>query len=493
MASVYERSFRKYLSPGEHTFTLENPLLNNPNLLFKIPYFSIIPDYYNETAVAYNLESDTELQNQIVSVDFQAKVQISETYENELDTFFKTIISNVNLERARVQLHSLSSECYESAMIQPPLVLDYFILEEESDGKKVPDVFTEDTIASDGTLFYGEEFKKEKHAIAITGILKSFEVPYDIIMSYSDLNSCIFPTLKDFDYEIVRCRLHLGPFMHLGFSNKHVLLLLGFTEEWIQNNCFLRNKQYWLQNSNTDAINVTFIAPGPPRFDYKNETSTRVYLRLGIKKFNERFIKMSDTITKFSISKKDINDPNTLANTLNDIFSKHFKKNFNLKFQIGYTALKYNLIFPTKNAFIVNLYLSNNLTSILGYDFSKTDGNINQLNYFTNEATKSPITNISEIESLSKILVYNTGLALVTLPSAPSIQTFGSNRQVISLLKASDQGILESIYYNINIPFSQFEKDVEFLINEYSYNGNLQPLNWPRGYYIQGILVGQEV
>ncbi len=487
-------SFRLFLPKGQHEFVLDNPKLVNSDLNYKLQFVSLIPDYFNESASAHDLDTSDELQAQKESLYCSLSIHTTVDYISKLDPT-TSIVFNVttSLERVCIQLHRLGMVHYSASTILPPFVIDYFILDASvplSDESEDEDDAFHDIDASvliiDDVKMFTEPYNSAIHDVGIPPECKNMPVTVDNVVMRP--NPRVLPTNALYDTKRLRMRITLGPNMHLGFSNMTMLNVLGFSDRWIHYFCRKTNNQFWLLND-TDLQCKTYIADSKPETEFPQLKSTKVYLRSGMFQQDRLYTYRTPNIY-LSVTNENARKIKTFVPILQGYFKEIFEK-FKLKFNVTFdtTTSRYSLNFPDPRYFIVKIAMSPELLSLMGYSNILNDTLTYALSK-TNNAIDLPSKNILQNQQLSQTLVYDTGMVSIVLADAHSHRSIISRDFIVNALTCHYDGTMRSHLYNAIIPFPQFDRYIKFQLLQYNELSQPIPLNWPRGCFIQGMMTG---
>ena len=502
MQQQYHKVYKYNLSKGQTTFSMRNPKIDLPSLRYNITFASIYPDYFSKTAIENNLESDMELA-EIAGLDFEMNFSYNDTFLVKGGPKSEVIVGGpsmtMSLENIRAKIHSLSLDNYSESFIQQPFVIDYFYSEKEPESdmyySQVMDISDYQYICNNIAnlkIFTENLHDTTKHNIGVP--LKLQQNKLDAVrreLTNVFVNPLIFPTNSTFDWEKIRVRFTIAPFICVGFSNKHVLHMFGFDDDWIKQYCFFQNNQYWIISSY--VVSETFVAPKKPVGIVNFAKQCKIYLRQGNSRDRSRISKTFPK-TNLNLTLANLKDRKLVAQTFTKMVSDRLY-NFNVQ---GFKAefvknandkSKFVFEFPDVSKFTLWFKLSYQAMEVFNFDSQvNTSSIINVSNCHTNGFIDTNMYSIDTVQNYARLLVMSTSVIVIVLTNALALD--GSMTEAI-MCEAVGDGTMKNPYQGPVINLSSLDKHLNFQLMQFSENGTILPLNWPRGLSVICVLEGR--
>ena len=455
-------SIRLEAEESKFSIDVDKKFTNNPNRLFSFSTVTLTPDYYSQQAFKLNLDSDDELNAKVesefnIEVEYYKNVYLAKSYtSSSVAQSIGTIIANINKFYATHK---------PEGMLFPPIVFDWCHVNALS-----ADVDAVTFYKENAKELYGEDYNEAKHRNALPNDFQNnkFEV--------KGLNDFKFPTnaaVMDF----IRIRMMIAPHVKVAFSNDELPLALGFSDLQMPHR---KKGQYNVENPFTHFVS-TLVCHNKPSITPQVYT-TKVSLYPNISHVT------SDTGI-LATTKGRERKPELLAQDYSTIISKMAKTMFlNIKLEYMTDQKQFKFVVPTAPGLIVSLRVSPYVATLLGY------GHVDLITPST-KTPKAQSTEVpfSDVETLSKVLVYDTGMVVVSLDQQGSQQTHQFTNTVMAILDTDNAGILTTkpgLEFS-RVPVSPFNSNLEFVLYKYSEANQPIPLGWKVGSYIRGLLVGK--
>lgn len=500
MYQQYHKIHKINLAKGQTSFSLPNPKIDLPQLRYNIAYASIIPDYFSKTAMENNFESELEM-NVIPANEFSMHFAYDPMFLTKDANFTEISFSNVvlPLEDVRLKMHSLSTNNLSENFINQLLVIDFFYskLDEESE-----QYFSDLNSVSDHKYIVDNWSTLSMYNAKVHDVLmhdKGVGLPLQSINldrnfpSYNDLvNPLLFPTSETFDWENIRIRITIAPYMHLGFSNTHILEAFGFDKKWIQENCLFQNNQYWIANGQSNSLTIVANSKPSKIVDCKTLVKqTKVYLRQGDPNYKTP-ITIEYPPVNLNLSLAKLQDKNLIASTFTEIVESRLKKynvkGFKVEQVITDNLSKFVFKFPDKKKFNIWFEFSHQLMDTFNFDFLTTNSVITASNCNTNKPFDVTTYSIDTVQNYARLLVMSTSVVVLILTNALTID--GSMTEAI-MCEATGEGIMKNAYQGPFVNLSSYDKLLHFQLIQFAENGSSMPLNWPRGCSVICVLEGR--
>lgn len=466
-------TFRSKIQPGESSFVvpLQRKFVEVKNRRFGFESVTLMPEYQNTQAFAFNLDSKKELE-----AEMRFPVQLEIVYKNDYyskDEAGKTwsyLTSQRRIDETLLSINQHFDSHKPSGTYVPPVFIDWFHLEALEEGETIRD-FQKKTAES----AYGVEFDEAVHQTWLPASLQDME----------EMNNCIFPTSdEDADYiDGVRLQLWVGPNTEVTFSNKNLPLQMGFQEAQIP----AKNRKGQVPFSNDDPSKYQcFIAWDPPTVALKTAELRGIKMNCYVKK-----PALVTPIEELVTQKQREREPDKMC----EDFAKKLKemgKRFNVYLDLEYDAAskKFKFVFPPNNSIDVKVYLPTIVLKLLGFDPSFGE-------FVTQRSVPSPVSVLVDTEDLGKkalALVYDTGMVAVDLDEQSSHLSSHSGTTLMATLHPQEDGTLQNRIYFHEMPrvhVSQTNPNLKFVLYRFDDDNRKSELGWPVGAYIFGTLVGR--
>lgn len=453
------------LDAGDTTFNIDvdKKFTTNPNRLFGFSSVTLTPDYYSRQAFKLDLDSEEELKASIVhnyylEVEFQNSVFDLVPYTPSATPLaFNNVLKTINTHY----------ETNFAAEINfPTVVFDWVHV--RALGKTNAADLTEFYL-DNHQLFYGTAHDESNPPESV--------VPEDFETANPIINKWPFPTNKDVLKDI-RVRMTLAPNTTIAFSNTILPTAMGVAESQYT---IITKQQYRIQNHNKSSFK-SFIFQKAPKFeDIAYATKIHTYPTA------KNIISDRGTLTT---TKERERKPNLLVKDYNSSISA-LAKRMNLNFSLEHEEVdkKFRLVFPDSTSGIkINMRVAPYVANLLGY------GHVNYITAdMTNKSYPDPDIQINNVEAISKVLVYDTGMVVVSLDQQASQQTHQFTNTVMAILESDDAGVMTTRpgMEFARVPVSHFNPNLEFVLSRFNETNEPMPLGWKVGAYIRGVLVGK--
>jgi hypothetical protein len=465
-------TFRSRLEMGQSTFVVpvHRKFVNDRQRRFGFESITLMPEYQNTQAYAYNLDTKKELEAEWVypiqleclyGADFYPKDVPGKTWtylqtQRRIDAMLTSI--NQHFDRHK-----------PGSTFVPPVFLDWIHLEALNEEETLRG-YTENT-AMDA---YGEEFSAAKHATWLPPSLAGRE----------DLNNCIFPTADNQEYLAdVRVRLWIGPNTTITFSNKNLALVMGFNEAQIP----AKNKRGQVPFVNSDPFEYMCVTAWD---EPKVEVPVAEVRSLKINCYTTNSMVMSGP-SHFAIQKQRERDPKLLCADLSEMISALARKmNFFLNLTYNESTKNFKFVFPSNAQITVRIYMMPTLFRLLGFDPSYGE-------CVDQNSVSVPVKTVLDTEDLQKkalALVYDTGMVAVDLYEQSSHLSSHSGTTLMATLHPLEDGTLQNRIYFNDVPrvhVSHANPNLKFVLYRFDDYNRRSELGWPVGAYVFGTLTGK--
>lgn len=456
--SVIIIPFNYKIESGDSEFTVEiqRRFRDDPNRLFQFSSITLSPDYFSQKAYALGMDSDRELQAEVVN-DFHLEIDLDKDVYNAKPWSAGTKATNMGDVLKSINSHY---NLYKpSGCVLPVVMFDWVDI--LSFGKNIN---AEEFHRNNATKYYGEEYNAEKHS---NWLPKS-------VADNTRLNNMTFPTLLE-ALKDIRIRMTIVTNAIIAFSNKELLEAFGATETQIP--AKVKN-QYQFKNTLNKLVATMFFAK--PKFDnFTVSTKLHAYPV-------ETFIASDVGILKTTVENE--RKPDAMAKDYNNKISS-LAHGLNLEMKLIHVTeeKKFKFLYPASTGIRINVRVPTYIGHKLGF------GHVDNIK-FNMTSTPYPVDDVTgDALTKSQILVNDTGMVVVSLDEIGSQQTFQFASTYMAHLEAHSSGVLKTIP-GIEMPLvsiSQFKKDLTFSLSRMNENNEPIPLGWKTGAIIRGVLVGK--
>jgi hypothetical protein len=442
------------LEPGDSEFQIkvDKKFIDNPNRLFGFSTVTLTPDYYSRQAFQLDLDSEEELKG-VINNDFNFEV------EYDQNAFDKNPYTSGAIPRQTI-LKTINKH-YEQhrlgGMYTPLIVFDWVHI-----GSLAPKVNKETYYKENVGLFYTELPEEEASDIS------------DVFKPFVQLNNYPFPTKEDV-LSNVRIRVTLAPNVTLAFSNTLLPLDMGFDETQLS----LSKQQYRIQNPSSTSFKSVICFKKASLKSTAYSTKIHTYP-------TQKYVTSNGGI--LTTTKEKERKPALLVNDYNKGLIE-LAKTMNLEFSLVHDLpeKKIKLAYPAADGIRLNLRWPAYISHKLGYPL---------VSLIKPDMTNNPYQEeleINNVEAIAKVLVYDTGMVVVSLDQQASKQTYQFTNTVMAILESDDAGVMTTkpgLEFS-RVPVSYFSPDLQFMLSRFNENNEPMPLGWKVGAYIRGVLVGK--
>jgi hypothetical protein len=453
------------LEAGDTGFSInvDKKYTTNPNRLFGFSSVTLTPDYFSRQAFKLNLDSEEELKA-LVNHHFYIDVEYENNFfDGHPYTPSATPIAFHDVLRT-INAHTLLHNGYNVPAL--PVVFDWVHV--LSLGKRTPEERKQFYIDNHNDL-YGSEYDPDNPPASV------LPLEFEEVNVY--VNTWPFPTNKAV-LKNIRVRIILAPNITVAFSNTLLPTAMGFAES--QYTQVVRN-QYRIQNVNASGFK-SIVCMKPPTFD-----DVAYITKMHIYPTAKAIVSERGTL---STTKERERKPSLLVSDWNSAIQALAKTmNVNFSLELESEEKLYKLLFPTDWGIKLRLRVPAYVAHKLGYG---------HVNYIAADMTNIPYSDddeivITNVEAISKVLVYDTGMVVVSLDQQASQQTHQFTNTVMAILESDDAGVMTTkpgLQFS-RVPVSHFNPNLEFVLSRFSETNEPIPLGWKVGAYIRGVLVGK--
>lgn len=446
------------LDAGESRFNInvDKKFLDNPNRHYGFSSVTLTPDYYSRQAFKLDLDSEEELsavtQYQYnVEVDYDKDAFDQHSYSATSSASFNTVLRNINKHYEQYKPEGL---------ITPLLVFDWVHLGAMS--KKVDKA----------------EFYKNKISELYTAPFDTASLSADIPKAFPahlDLNPYPFPTNPAVMTNI-RIRLTLAPNVTIAFSNESLHFALGLADSQFTQKI---RQQFRIQNALTNAYK-TIICINPPTLgEIAYTTKIHTYP-------TDRFVSTENSM--LTLTREKERKPSLLAAQINESLSTSIDKiNLTLSLVHDAGARTFTWVYPKAQGLKVNVRMPPFISHKLGFG---------PVSVIKSDMTNTPYPEeieINNVEAMAKVLVYDTGMVVVSLDQQASKQTYQFTNTVMAIMESDDAGVMTTkpgLEFS-RVPVSYYNPNLEFVLSRFNETNEPVPLGWKVSAYIRGVLVGR--
>jgi hypothetical protein len=268
----------------------------------------------------------------------------------------------------------------------------------------------------------------------------------------------------------------LAPNVTIAFSNELLPTALGIRESQYT---LKKNNQFRIQNTSSTAYK-SIICFNEPRLQNVVYT-TKIHLYP-----TSKFIVSNRGI--LSTTKERERKPALLARDYNDAISAAASK-MNLDYTLSHdsAAKAFHLDHPDAPGVTINMRVPTHVSHRLGF------GHVSLIKPSMTNASYPEEIPIANVETISKVLVYDTGMVVISLDQQASKQTHQFTNAVMAILESDDAGVMTTkpgLEFT-RVPISNFNPNLQFVLSRFNENNEPMPLGWKVGAYIRGVLVGK--
>jgi len=296
-------------------------------------------------------------------------------------------------------------------------------------------------------------------------------------------NNYLFPTTVATDPDLlarIRIRMHVAPNINMQFSSNRLLDALGFTADQYGRKG-LRNR-YHINNRMRQYRVIT--AQGTPQAVIPASTS-----RIICKSAAERFAFDPHKVT-FTVENLNLN-AEVFTIVRRALAAACTKSNMEADIRYSTAGSKFEFVFPQNTRMSVFFVCDPRLAERLGY------GSVNRITQNLVPSAVQDKTSTVDAEALSKAIVLDAGMAIVTLDSSGSIDTYGVDDYAMCSMWPNPLGIFEisdrfnrSVYLP-NVGAGQSIVTLKFNISTVKKGSVTVPLCWPIPFLVAGTLEGR--
>jgi hypothetical protein len=450
--------FNIRLDAGESRFKIDvdKKYADNPNRLFGFSSVTLTPDYYSRQAFQLDLDSEEELkaittQEYYIEVDLDKDVFDKQPYTSATQINISTLLRNIN---KHYEQHK------PEGLITPLVVFDWH------------------HIGAISSKIDKDEFYKNKLSDLYVGTFDDSQIGSDVSSTFDDvvqLNKYPFPTKVD-DLSDIIIRVTLAPNVTVAFSNEALPSAMGFTDAQYT----VKTKvQFKFHNPSASAYKTFYCENAPSLMKKVYTTKIHTYP-------TEKYV-VSEKGT-VSTSKERERKPNLLATDYNNSINALAKK-MNLNFSLVHDAdeKRFMFVYPDSNGMSINLQVTPYIAHRLGF------GHVTYIRPNMQSQPYPEEIEINNVEAIAKVLVYDTGMVVVSLDQQASKQTHQFTNTVMAIMESDEAGVMTTkpgIEFS-RVPVSHFNPNLEFVLSKFNEANEPIPLGWKVAAYIRGVLVGK--
>jgi hypothetical protein len=446
------------IDAGDSKFKIEvdKKFIDNPDRLFGFSSVTMTPDYFSRQAFQLNLDSEEELKA-VINQDYYIEVECE---NNALDQHQYYTTSQVEFSSVLRNINKHYEQHKPDGFITPLVVFDWQHLSALS-SKVDRQAFYTSSLAD---LYVGE--------FDVNTIGTDVSSVFDGLVN---LNKFPFPT-KEEALDNIIVRVTLAPNVTLAFSNDALPKAIGFSSSQYTQK---KNNQLRLQN----------VSPNSYKSFYCENTANLENIVYATKIHTYPTNKYIVSERGFLVTTKERErKPNLLVTDYNNSINA-LAKTLNLELSLVHDAneKKFRLVYPDVSGMAINLRVPPYISHRLGF------GHVTVIRPSMKSESYPEEIEISNVEALAKVLVYDTGMVVVGLDQQGSKQTYQFTNTVMAIMESDNAGVMTTkpgIEY-LRVPVSYFNPNLEFVLSKFNENNEPIPLNWKVGAYIRGLLVGK--
>jgi hypothetical protein len=446
------------LDAGESRFRIDvdKKYTDNPNRLFGFSSMTLTPDYFSRQAFKLDLDSEEELKS-VTTQDYYIEVDLD---KDALDKHPYSSTSKVAISSLLRKINKHYEQHKPEGFITPLVVFDWHHI-----GAISPKV--------DKEAFYTERLTD-----LYVGTFDANSIGADVSSTFQNvtqLNIYPFPTKID-DLSDIIIRITLAPNVTVAFSNETLPSALGFTEKQYTQKNKIQSK---LQNPSATSYKSFYCENSPSLQNIVYTTKIHTYP-------TDKHVVSEKGLV--STSKERERKPSLLATDYNNSINA-LAKQMNLDFSLVHDEEEkiFTFVYPNSADVKINLRVTPYMAHRLGFG---------HVTYIRPSMTSQPYpeeVDINNVEAIAKVLVYDTGMVVVSLDQQASKQTYQFTNTVMAIMESDEAGVMTTkpgIEYS-RVPVSYFNPNLEFVLSKFNEANEPIPLGWKVAAYIRGVLVGK--
>lgn len=446
------------LDAGDSKFKIDvdKKYTDNPNRTFGFLSVTLTPDYFSRQAFQLQLDSEEELKS-VISQDYNLEVEYDNNVFNAHPYHSTSTVVAISLLRT-INKHF---EQYKPAGCITPLV-----------------VFDWHHVSAISPKVDKEAFYSGQLADLYVGTFDPTTIGTDIPSAFDgivELNKYPFPTKASALEEIV-IRVTLAPNVTIAFSNNILASALGFSDSQYSQ---ITKLQYRIQNASTTMYKSFYCENTPLLANIMYTTKINVYPT------NKFVVSEKSTLTTTQERERK---PSLLVADYNKSINA-LAKTMNIDFTLVHDAdeKKFKFVYPEASGLKLFLRVTPYIGHRLGY------GHVTLIKPSMQTTSYHEDVESDSVEALAKVLVYDTGMVVVSLDQQASKQTYQFTNTVMAIMESDQAGIMTTkpgVEYS-RVPVSSFNSTLEFVLSKFNETNEPIPLNWKVAAYVRGVLIGK--
>ena len=328
-------------------------------------------------------------------------------------------------------------------------------------------------VKENAELYYGVDYSESLHYNSLP--LSAASLP--------GVNNNKFPTTFK-QSPGLRMRFNIAPMTIVQFSTNGLLESLGFTarEYGARKGKF---KRFSIENPKSNGY-MSVKAKKAPK-ESPSARLTMIHCDPYKEQYFTQYSKVVLTQEKFKSNAEIIKELEKVLET--------FSKNINMKISVKYSADNHTFIFTFPTGRVkVSLNCDKRLLDRIGY------GPVSMINKESSPMAAKSRDGLIDAEAMSRALVMDTGMVVVTLDSSSAINTFGFDDHLMATLWPSEPGILTMKNAThqedtaVRVPTAtsgQAMVPVQFNVSTLHKNSEVSSLQWPIHCFAGGVLKGK--
>jgi hypothetical protein len=467
--------FRSRIEVGDSMFVvpIQRKFADQHNRRFGFESITLMPEYQNTQAYAYQLDPKSELESVLeyplqLEVTYGPNYYVKDATSRVAWTHMGGLHQSMNVALETINYYFDRNK--PAGTFLPPVFFDWFHLEALDEEETIRG-YAESTAQQ----AYGEEFDPAKHATWLPPSLQKFD----------KFNNCIFPTSKNAEYLAdVRLRMWVAPNTTITFSNNSLLTAMGFLLTQIPE----KTGRGQIPYVNTDVTNYAMFSPYDAPVSVLPVTEVRgskinCYVTNPTVLSPIRYLKTTREREKnpTHLYEDYARSIESLGRLMNVYTTLEFNKAGNKKF-----AFK----FPTNPNITVRVSLPASVMRQLGFDPANGE-------WIDQRSVAIPVSTTIDTENLEQkalALVYDTGMVAVDLYQQTSQLSSHSGNTLMATLHPKKDGTLRNRIYFGDMPrvyVTSANPDLKFAVYRFDDNNVKHKLGWPVGAYVFGSLTGK--
>ena len=305
-----------------------------------------------------------------------------------------------------------------------------------------------------------------------------------------DVNAYMPPTTQEEDarhlddpYDQVRFRIHVAPNSKIGFSNDALVKILGFAE-------------YQYEPKSKPSDQIVFSNPYPDR--YRIFTANNRPLPMVPATTNKITLSLNSSLIPgvpgILLTKRGhLKRYDMLATDYGQSFQRLAEKtNIRLRLEFNSTTKTFKFVYPDNPDLKIDISLPPDVSAQLGFGRE-----VDRITSATKGQTLEFAGDLKDLREKSCAIVYDVGLAFVSLENSSNIQTIQFQDKVLATLFPYTDGTMRMLCSKSEPPKAEVSyfgvPELVFTLNRFSESMEPVHIALPCGTYVSGQLMGEPI